>query len=215
MPYLDSLVARGVISPDALDGLLQRVADPSSRDRSQPPALGPEMGPRGGARTYTGASGDKVVAPDYGAQARGGGKTTSVKAWRVQKLMASGMAPEDIAEEMGITPSAVEALGKMELKPLEGRPFEEGSERTIAAARKGGSTGSIWAQKPELTERLLDLKGQGKSPAEIADALGVSRNAVIGRLDRLRRTPPDTSAPVASDWEIAPDGSMVRTYGSR
>lgn len=46
---------------------LLRIADPTSHDRSMPPVLGPEMGPRGGPRTYTGASGEKVIAPDYGA----------------------------------------------------------------------------------------------------------------------------------------------------
>lgn len=39
-------------------------------DPAMGPHLGPEMAPRGGARNYYSSSGDKVVAPDYAAEAR-------------------------------------------------------------------------------------------------------------------------------------------------
>jgi hypothetical protein len=58
---LDSLLARGLISGKAADGLLQRIADVPGY-RGQQPLLGPEVG-RGGVGTSTGASGGKVVAP--------------------------------------------------------------------------------------------------------------------------------------------------------
>jgi hypothetical protein len=70
MPYADSLLARGVISGGAMANLLRRIND-ISRDRSRPPMVGPEMAPRGGPRTYTGASGEKIVAPNYGETIKG------------------------------------------------------------------------------------------------------------------------------------------------
>lgn len=36
------------------------------KDKALGPHVGPEVVPRGGPRTYTGASGEKIIAPDYG-----------------------------------------------------------------------------------------------------------------------------------------------------
>jgi DNA-binding Lrp family transcriptional regulator len=118
---------------------------------------------------------------------------------------------------MGITSTAVKALAKMDLKFL--TPFEEGSKRTVEAARKGGlSTGeqSFWTRNPAVAEKLTALKEQGKSPSEIAKELGVTRNAVIGRLDRLsKRGRSEAYTPTLSDWEVGPDGTMTRVLRKR
>jgi len=131
-------------------------------------------------------------------------KAMAPQAWRVQKLLAQGMSPEAIAADMGITPRAVGALGKMDVSGQ----FQKG---TVEAPRWGRSQ---WAQNPELTERLLALRDQGKTPLEIAEELGTTRNAVIGRLDRLSRAP-DKSAPDLSDWQVGPDVTLTRTVGKR
>lgn len=59
--YLDSLVARGLISPDAL----QNVTYLYSNRPGMPQIVGPEMAPKTGPRQYYGSSGQKVIAPDY------------------------------------------------------------------------------------------------------------------------------------------------------
>ena len=45
----------------------ERYAANVKNEPGQQPVLGPEMSPRRGPFTYTGASGEKVTAPDYGA----------------------------------------------------------------------------------------------------------------------------------------------------
>lgn len=44
---------------------------------------------------------------------------------------------------------------------------------------------SVWSVNPHLVVRLRELVRQGKSGGEIAKTLKISRNAVIGKLDRL------------------------------
>jgi hypothetical protein len=68
MAQIDQLLARGVISPRAADNLIDLAAYVGRKPPGMQPDPGAEIGPRGGPRTYTGASGETVKAPDYGAE---------------------------------------------------------------------------------------------------------------------------------------------------
>ncbi len=212
MPYIDSLVARGIISPDALDGLLQNVAN-VPRDAGQPPQLGPEMG-RGGGRA--GASGEKVVAPDYGAQARPGPSDPSDPGyWReggeglesIKSLRAQGKSAKEIADTVGISKSFAEKI-----------------------LMRAGLTKTPYDTLPTRIgqmDKVRRLDAQGTDIKDIAPAVGMSSTSVknalrkggesthierrfenLGPRMQEGNTIPESAV---SGWETLPDGTMVRS----
>jgi len=94
-----ALAARGLISDDALENLLSRVADVPGNRGSYPPGQGPggpEMAPRGSARTYTGASGEKIVAPVRGQMAGVNYEVTPEQADQLQIARKAGAGRAEI-----------------------------------------------------------------------------------------------------------------------
>jgi GcrA cell cycle regulator len=76
--------------------------------------------------------------------------------------------------------------------------------------------GSPWTD--QRTQRLTDLWRAGKSAREVADALGVTRNAVIGKLHRLGLSgdPAHASAgPSKPRRERRPRAVVVRSPATR
>ena len=84
-------------------------------------------------------------------------------------------------------------VGTGELGGIAKYGAKTGMTRIISGAM-GGTKNSIW-NHPEMTKRLLKLKEEGKSMAEIAKELGVTRNQVAGRLNRIKPTEVDKTQP--------------------
>lgn len=84
---------------------------------------------------------------------------------RVKELFARGYDDEQISDEMGITHEAARHR-RIRLKLL-----------------RGHGQGVEWA--PELEQRLCRLRAEGYSTQQIADELGITKRAVVGKAYRL------------------------------
>lgn len=195
---IDSLIARGVISPGAAERLYQNIAQ-VPRDLSQQPHIGPEMG-RGGGRA--GASGEKVIAPDYGAQAQA---KTPYGYWReggegrreLQRLNDEGKTLKEIADIFDVDKTMIIKVMK-----------REGIE--LKNPQRGGYS-------TYTDDTLREMQARGLSQADMARELGVRPHTISWRMKamRLRENPESAEGmgtePTVSDWETLPDGTMVRS----
>ncbi|TMJ74094.1 MAG: hypothetical protein E6G80_04595 [Alphaproteobacteria bacterium] len=86
----------------------------------------------------------------------------------------------------GASRAALAHLGRFVLQDQEpGAPDWEGEPRTVClGSRWWAAMKSSWT--PSRDKRLLSLQAAGRTAAEIAKSMGISRNAVIGRSRRLR-----------------------------
>ena len=89
----------------------------------------------------------------------------------------------------GASRAALARLGRFVLQDQEpGARDWEGEPRTVQVVCLGSrwwtAMKSSWT--PSRDKRLLSLQAAGRTAAEIAKSMGISRNAVIGRSRRLR-----------------------------
>jgi hypothetical protein len=111
MDQIAGLVARGLISPDAAQGLVDKASYLKGNLPGMPQITGPEMAPRGGARNYMGSSGKKITAPDYSNQ----NQTYSEFSYN-QKVDQRQKALSKLIENKDFTPDISD--GKMKFKSL-------------------------------------------------------------------------------------------------
>lgn len=98
---------------------------------------------------------------------------------RLHELIATGKSASIIAGELGITKNSV--IGKC---------HRLGISTGVPSIRKApGTVASKWS--PEILARLHELVAAGNSAAIIADELGFSRHAIIGKCNRLGITTRD------------------------
>lgn len=102
----------------------------------------------------------------------------------IRDCLAAGRSQEVTAELVGIATPTVRRIMR---------------EQGIPAARRFGRP-TPWT--PERVALLLTLYRAGLDRREIACRLGITRDAVCGKLHRLRARPPDYPA---DDWDSAYD----------
>lgn len=72
------------------------------------------------------------------------------------------------------------------------------------------------AEWPDYRERMLvKMRDRGMSAGDIAKAMGVSRNAIIGKMDRmgmLRRKPRVSSRPLPPEFQAKQPPSPPRQF---
>lgn len=109
---------------------------------------------------------------------------------RIRELFLQGITGTRIAITLGVSKNAV--LRRLHLWGLRHQPTAAGTN--IASRR--GRTASIWADTANI-QKLIALRQEGRSAAYIARALGVSKNAVIGKIHRIKKKQ-NTTEPILS-----------------
>lgn len=89
---------------------------------------------------------------------------------RLRSFLEQGLQHRQIGEIFGVTPDAIKAAIQTKLP---------GCRRTRPEVE--------WT--PKRIEQLKDLRTQGRKPSEIAEIMGLTKNAVCGAVHRYMRTP--------------------------
>lgn len=138
MDYIAGLVQRGLISPDALDGLVQQVNDVRNRN----PQVGniPLEAGGGGGQGLGGASGRATIAPDYGlstyksvpdeAVVERMPNLGKIQLDQLHDDFKAGLNNQQIADKYGVTKQAIQQRrSQLGYEPLpRGRPWPSRSE---------------------------------------------------------------------------------------
>lgn len=99
---------------------------------------------------------------------------------RIRELFLQGISGTRIAIMLGVSKNAV--LRRLHLWGLRHPPTAAGAN--IASRR--GRAANVWADTANI-QKLIALRQEGRSAAYIARALGVSKNAVIGKIHRIKK----------------------------
>jgi GcrA cell cycle regulator len=111
---------------------------------------------------------------------------------KAKGLIKSGMTAQQVADAIG-APSRKAVIGKMYRLGLPG-----GGQGKIIVRRPASEKPRVWTT--ELTQRAASLFEKGHSHSEIADILGMSKNAVSRYMQRIGLIT-DRSASQRASWQ--------------
>ena len=110
---------------------------------------------------------------------------------RLVNMWVAGVSLNDIAAHFGVQYPAINRIAKA----IGLTPRRRGVQREKALQKPGlapattklGATGAFDDDSDDVPLRLLDLRAQGLSSAQIAERVGVGKEAVAGLLFRVNR----------------------------